>query len=455
MPLSRRDFLLGAAATGGLAAAGVGTAASAIDLGLGLSPQNATIDTIVVVMMENRSFDHFLGWLPGAAGTQQATYLDADIEDGGQPHDTRPWAPDYKGCGIDDPNHGRAAGRRQLGGEARDGSGFRKDNIDDYCLGYYGPADIPVWASIANQATVFDHYFCSVLGPTYPNRWYMHAATSGGRTSNDFPTDDPMAGFRETTIWDRCNAAGVSWAYYYSNLPFVGLYGADFVLPNLANIRHVSSFYADAEAGRLPNVCFVDPFFTVEGLANDDHPHADIRLGQQFLAGIVRSFADSRHWQSGALFINYDEWGGFFDTVVPGRAKDDDRKSDVLADDFSQLGFRTPATVISPYAKRGAIAKHTYDHTSILKFIEWRFGMAPLTKRDASARNIGEVLDFESPDKSDLEIDLYIAPPDARIPCAADETFEPIDLVAIRDQGIAEAVGLRTDYRFEDSYRSF
>ncbi len=266
----------------------------------------------------------------------------------------------------------------------------------------------------------------------------------------------PVESAQDTTIWDRCNEAGVTWAYYYSNLPVIGLYGERLAVRHLDKVRHVSAYYADAAAGRLPQVCFVDPFFvTPEGLANDDHPHADIRLGQQFLADVVGAFAESPQWARGALFVNYDEWGGFFDTAVPPAAKDDDRKSANLAEDFSQRGFRTPATVVSPYAQRGRIAPHTYDHTSILRFIEWRYGLAPLTRRDARARNIGEVLDFQHPVFEPAAIPAYQAPPDARIPCAVEEGFEGSDLMQIETSGLAEALGLRTDFRFADSYRSF
>ena len=301
----------------------------------------------------------------------------------------------------------------------------------------------------------FKSYFCSVLGPTYPNREYMHAATSGGRKDNSFPSN-PIVGFQDTTIWDRCNERGVSWAYYYSNLPVIGLYGERLALRHADKVRHVSAFYADAAAGRLPQVCFVDPFFVQpEGLANDDHPHADVRLGQHFLADVIGAFQESPQFARGALFVNYDEWGGFFDTVVPGRAADDDRASADLAEDFAQLGFRIPATVVSPYARRGHQAPHPYDHTSILKFIEWRFGFAPLTRRDAAARNIGEAFDFSQAPNLDPVVPAYQAPPDARIPCAVEEGFEGSDLMHLETSGLTSALRLRTDWKFEHSYRSW
>lgn len=451
-PLTRRDLLKASAAAAGLAAVG-GPAALAKPKPLG-SPADAPVDTVVVVMMENRSFDHYLGWMKRAEGTQDGlTYLD----DAGTAHPTTHWAPDYKGCGHLDPGHGWNHGRVQLAPDGvKDASGFIREGSrnDDFALGYYTADDLPVWKALTEQATIFDHYFTAVLTSTYPNREYMHAASSGGRKGNSFPSN-PIVGFQETTIWDRCIEAGVDWAYYYSNLPVIGLYGERLTLRHPHRVRHISSYYADAAAGRLPNVCFVDPFFVApEGLANDDHPHADVRLGQHFLADVIGAFQESPQFARGALFVNYDEWGGFFDTVVPGRAADD-LASDDLAEDFAQRGFRTPATVVSPYAPRGAIARKDYDHTSILRFIEWRFGFAPLTARDAAARNIGEVLDFEMTPNLDPVVPPYVSPPDARIPCAVEEGFEGSDLMLIQTTGLADALGLRTDHAFADSYRSF
>ena len=455
MPISRRDLLKAVVAAGGLAA--LGNEAKAVEHllaapthGLPL-PANSPINTIVVLMMENRSWDHFFSWIKG---TSDAEHPVAYYDSNGVPHYTQHWGEggmnDYKGCGYSDPGHGWSAGRVQFNDGAIDGFAKQGSGNDDYALGYYRPKDIPVWSAIAEQTTMFKHYYCSVLGPTYPNRWYMHAATSGGRKSNDF-APNPIEGWPEKTIWDACNEAGVSWAYYYSNLPVIGLYGERMMVRNGAHIRHISSYYADAAAGVLPQVCFVDPFFVADqGLANDDHPHADIRLGQQLIADVVSSFVDGPQWTQGALFINYDEWGGFFDTSVPPTAADD-----LAAQGFDQLGFRTPAAVISPFAT-GGLAPHTYDHTSILKFIEWRYGLPSLTARDAAARNIGEVLDLSlDPTKVDKpEIPNYTAPADARIPCEAHEV--PVsDLLTARDAGVFDAIGLRTDYRFADSFRSF
>jgi phospholipase C len=405
-------------------------------------------------MMENRSFDHFLGWMPGSIHDRSRTYVDADGAEFTPYH----LDGDFRGCGHPDPGHGWSQGRTQLGPN-RDASGFLASGSgnDEFAVGYYNGEDIPVWQALTTQGTTFDQYFCSVLTSTWPNRSYQHGATSNGRTGNSPPTTP--AGYPEPTIWDRCNDAGVTWAYYYSNLPFIGLYGYRYMAGQAANVRHVSTFYEDAASGKLPQVCFVDPFFTTpaEGIGNDDHPLADIRLGQQFLSGVVGSFAAGPQFEKGALFVNYDEWGGFFDTVIPSVAPDDH-----AALGFGQRGFRTPAVVVSPYARKGAISSQLvpgaeYDATSILKFIEWRFGFEPLTSRDAAARNIGEVLVLDgSKAPEDVDIPSYKAPPDAYMACFVEEAAPAAvsEWETLLESGFFDALRLRTDYKLRDSFAS-
>ena len=130
----------------------------------------------------------------------------------------------------------------------------------------------------------------------------------------------------------------------------------------------------------------------------------------------TRAFSSGPQWASGALFVNYDEWGGFYDHVVPPSVLDA-RQSTNLANDYGQLGFRTPAIALSPWLRRGTVNSTQFEHTSILKFLEWRFDLAALSMRDANANNIGTAFDFESaPDTSELEIPFYVAPPEARMP---------------------------------------
>ena len=157
---------------------------------------------------------------------------------------------------------------------------------------------------------------------------------------------------------------------------------------------------------------YIDPKFLDEGSGSsaDDHPHADIRAGQAFINSVYKAVTTSPNWARTALVINYDEWGGFFDHVVPGTAPD--ARPDLQT---GLRGFRVPAMLISPLARRGYVAHGTYDHTSVLKMIEWRFGLPALTPRDAAAANIAEVLDFAHP--ANLAASSYPVPSFVGAPC--------------------------------------
>src|SRR2546427_4056063 len=279
MKINRRDFLRGAAGASG--AALLGRTARSDSVGLrpqdeGLSslpsPEASGIQHIVVVMMENRSFDHFLGWLPNADGRQEGlTYLDAR----GTAHSTHPLAPDFTGCRHPDPDHSYAGGRVQYDRGAMDGF-LRSGANDEYAIGFYGEEDRPFSSALARHFTTLDHSFCSILGPTFPNRLFLHSAQTD-RLSNTLVLSTLP------TIWDRLAAADLSARYYFSNLPFLALWGAKYIPIS----RPYLQFLADAAAGTLPAVSFIDPRFTdltPDNGGNDDHPPADIRAGDTFLA---------------------------------------------------------------------------------------------------------------------------------------------------------------------------
>ncbi|HET7722971.1 MAG TPA: alkaline phosphatase family protein, partial [Acidimicrobiales bacterium] len=331
--MRRRTFLKGAAAGLGLTAAGSATTASGRALAnlvlpsLGLDPPSprTPVEHLVVLMMENRSVDHYLGWYnaenPAFDARQTAAYPDAE----GNLVSTRDWGagsgqPNYHGRGHPDPDHGWNGGRHERNGGACDGWLDPRTGNDDFALSCYGSADLPVWAQLTRGYQTYDRWFCGILGPTYPNRYYLHSATAGGMKNNDFPPEAAAAqgrpewihGWDWPTIWTLMDRAGMSSAYYFSNLPTLGLWGER----HADKGRHISQFYADAAAGVLPQVSYLDPWFIAPaGVANDDHPHADIRLGQGFLSDVVEAFLTSPLFRKSALVITYDEWGGFWDHV--------------------------------------------------------------------------------------------------------------------------------------------
>jgi phospholipase C len=395
--MRRREFLQRAALAGGLAVGMAGllhpdtilaeaTKASRVPVP---DPRNVPLDTIVVLMMENRSFDHYLGWLPGADGRQAGlTYTDA----AGVGHDTHRLAPDFQGCAHPDPDHSWTGGRQQLDGGRMDGF-LRSGENDVFSIGYYAEQDLPFMPSVAREFTTFDRFFCSLLASTYPNREYMHAAQSYGMVDNTLPFGPTGLGFPDSTIFAALAAKGISNRYFYTDIPVSALWGA----PGLARSGQVQEYYERCAAGTLPSVSFVDPAFNGEeqGTSGDEHPHGDVRLGQAFMADVVHSFIESPQFKRGALFIVYDEWGGFFDHVRPPRVPDE-RSSADLALDFGQMGLRIPAVAVSPYVRRGHVDHNIYGFESILKLIRYRFGLAPLTTRDRYARNIVRSFDFES-----------------------------------------------------------
>jgi phospholipase C len=357
------------------------------------NPANSRIDHVVVVTMENRSFDHLLGWLPNSDGKQAGlTYVDNQ----GVAHPTYSLSGDYIGCPHPDPDHSYDGGRVEYDHGKMDGF-LRAGANDIYSIGYYGQKDIPFYAALARHYTTCDRYFASILGPTFPNRLFLHAAQTDRLSNTPALTTLP-------TIWDRLAAAGVSANYYYSNLPFLGLWGPKYV----GIARPYDDFLLAASAGTLPAVSFVDPIYTVldDGTGNDDHPHADIRKGDRFLYDIFAAVANGPKWPNTVFVVNFDEWGGFFDHAAPPRAAAPNNVDPDLVNGKALLGLRVPTVIASPFSagqpNDPRVSALVFDHTSVLKLIEWRWGLAPLTARDASndVRNLAYALNFENPNNS-------------------------------------------------------
>src|SRR5207247_576905 len=330
-PLPRRAFLSAAAAAAG------GLALACVDRATGVAmlppltasrlpdPEASGIEHVVLVMMENRSFDHFLGWLPGANGRQAGlTYIDS----AGTGHATYPLAPDFQGCGHADPDHSYEGGRVEYDGGACDGW-LRANDI--FSIGYYQADDLPFLGRAVPQWTSFDRYFCAIMAPTFPNRVYQHAGQTD-RISNTLDLSTLP------TTWDRLAARGLEGRYYCGDVP--------------------------APAAPIPE------------------------------ADRVAGNADGLR------------------------------------------GFRTPALLISPFARRARTSHHLYDHTSLLRLIEWRWSLEPLTVRDRTAHNLARELDFAQPLLAAPE---YAVPPVIPTPCPARPmaiaTTAPPSAALIRSRG--------------------
>ena len=361
------------------------------------------IDHVVVLMQENRSFDSYLGQLH--IGGQPAA--EAEPATASNPNPANPLGPavaafhQTRYCEVADLEHSWTGAHKEVDGGAMDGftgaNVTAADPTGARTMGYYTQADLPYYYGLYSTFAMADHYFSSVLGPTFPNRFFLLAGTAFGHIRNDLP---PLDGFTQRSVFNLLDEANVSWRVYYSDLlPFAD----EFSYVRAHDPGHlfpVAQYYADAASGQLPQVSFVDPMLAGDGATtNDEHPPANVQVGQAFTAGVIDALFHSPEWTSSALFLTYDEDGGFYDHVPPPAAPVPDGIAPMLrAGDtpaaYDRYGVRVPAVVVSPYARRGFVSHVVYDHTSILRFIETRFGLPALTQRDAAADPMLGMFDF-------------------------------------------------------------
>ena len=441
---SRRRFLQIAAASTGLAVTGTDLLSQAVANASSMVRPGGSrgIKHIVILMMENRSFDHFLGWLPGADGRHDMRFVSA-VD--GNTYPNYPLAPDFQGCGYSDPDHswegwlvqhnyGKMDGFLQRPTTPANNPGVTLAAANTFPAGYYTNRnrngsrklvpDLPVIGALAEHYTTLDRYFCSFAGETFPNRFYQHA----GQTDRDHNSEAPSV---LPTIWDQLspipNDQGIpTGGYYYRDQPFLALWATPAIVPGAtfkyqaffhpfsdadaatAALSAGTSFIAACENGTLPNVCYIDPAFDNEGngTAGDDHPLADIRLGERFIADAYHALADNGYLDDTVFIVTFDEWGGFYDHVPPPRVIDDTNPANVmhagdgttptdgqLIPDYRQLGFRVPGLVITNLAHPRRVAHEgPFEHSSSLALIESTFGLNPLTARDKHARNIADIL---------------------------------------------------------------
>jgi len=442
--LSRRKFLLISAASSGLAITGTDLLSQAVANATSTIRPNGSqgIQHIVILMMENRSFDHFLGWVPGVDGRHDLTYVSA-VD--GNTYPNYPLAPDFQGCGYSDPDHswegwlvehnyGKMNGFLQRPTTPADNPGVTLAAANTFPIGYYtnfhfdgrrkALPDLPVTGALAESYMTLDRYFCAFAGETYPNRFYQHA----GQTDRDHNSEVAST---LPTIWDQLspipNSNGIpTGGYYYQDAPFLALWASPAIEPgatfkyqafmhpfsdanaDTAALSSGTSFVDACQNGTLPNVCYIDPAFDNEGTgtSGDDHPLGDIRLGERFIADAYHALADNGYLDSTVFIVTFDEWGGFYDHVPPPQVIDDTNPADVnhsgdsttptdgqLYPNYRQLGFRVPGIVVSNLARPHQVVHDgPFEHCSSLALIESTFGLTPLTARDRNALNLRDIL---------------------------------------------------------------
>jgi phospholipase C len=270
-------------------------------------------------------------------------------------------------------------------------------------MGYYNQDDLPYYYELATQFATSDRFFASLLSGTQPNRLYLFTGTSFG---NVRPVDPPAGGWAQKTIFEQLNDGGVLWKYYYQdNSAFIGSFSIWNDPASQGRVRNINEWYtilADPNADRL-----LAPVVYIEHaskLALDEHPGSGTnnQAGAANTKKIIDALMHSAAWQSSIFILTYDEGGGLYDHVPPYQVPAPDTIAPILQpgdaqDDFTHSGMRLPIIVISPWVRPHFVSHTPREFGSILKLIETRFNLQPLTQRDAAADNMLEFFDFSTP----------------------------------------------------------
>jgi phospholipase C len=445
------------------------------------------IEHVVVLMLENRSFDHLFGFRPGVEGLKGTEF---NLLDPSKPESSTNRAfhvtggANYATESGQGPGHSIAAANDQICNNKNGPSaafparnnGFVKNYVlelhndkvgsptDDEIAAVmeaFQPNRLPAINALADAFCVCDHWFSEVPGPTQPNRLFMHSATSAGYVHNDWKHI-----FNQRTIYNNLEDAGKTWATYDFDLNEVRNFSQ--VNKRTANFKRFDpTFAADAKAGKLPNYSFILPRFNNGAQpANDQHAPNDVRYGDQFIADVYAALVQNADaWKKTVLIITYDEHGGYYDHVVPPsqNVPNPDGINSPLPHDpkwvtpfnFDRLGFRVPAVIASPWVQKGVVDSTQYQHTSVLATLKKLFGLNGfLTKRDESARSFDHLFTALQNPREDYpkELPRVALPP---LPSRDDPLHpanQPLDamqrewihglhLMAARSQGAAGALG--------------
>jgi phospholipase C len=368
------------------------------------------IEHIVVLMMENHSYDNRLGMLfrRGADGfrigrnglpTAANPYPDGQVQHAFRMPTT---------CQLSArPSQEWTASHNAYDNGRMDGfvstpiDPLTTEIVGGVAMGYWQAEDQPFYYSLYRHFPIADRYFCSVLGQTFPNRRYLLAATSIGQIDDTTPalTDYPANG----TIFDELDKQGITWKDYISSAvptsSSLALFPQLYLKNATTKIVLNTEFFTDAAAGTLPNYCLVEPDY---GHQSEENPQ-NIAVGEEFAASVVNAVINGPAWDRTALLLTYDEHGGYYDHVPPPRAIPPDSIGPDLVpgengfDGFGRYGFRVPFTLVSPWARKDFVSHDVYDHTSILKLVETKWNLPALTFRDANAAPLLDLLDLRRP----------------------------------------------------------
>jgi phospholipase C len=383
-------------------------------------------DHLIVVMMENHSFDNLLG----ALSAKRPEVDGLTFNSSGQALNSNPGAGHMPAevHSFPLPNTAQAknvtqswkATHEQIDGGAMDGFVRSSGAIEP--MGYYTPELLPFAYSLADSFTLANRWFCSVPGPTYPNRRFLLAGTAFGATTTDVSSlfDPPPP---HGTIFDVMSNHNISWCDYFTDVPMTAVIPS-IVVKHAAHHATIDKFFHDCQAGTLPAVSFVDPGVGVvpsitstlaflpppvkailevlganfpDPSETEENPQ-NMFFGEVWAYQVAHAVTRSPRWNRTLLIYIYDEHGGYYDHVAPPRVIPPDNIPPSLSagdppGSYDMYGPRVPAIVVSPYSKPGGVTNKVYDHTSVLATIEYKWNLPALTARDANALTIMDFLD--------------------------------------------------------------
>ena len=419
------------------------------------------IEHVVVLMLENHSFDQMLGSL-------SVVYKDLD---GIDPKKLRsnPDYPDASKLIVQsetrltsislDPAHEFVNVNHQL---ANGGTGFVRDYVqaDPNCtdeekaqiMGYFPLDFLPVLHKLARNFTVCDRWFSSMPGPTWPNRFFVHSGTCKGHVK--MPSgifDANWHCYDQTTLYDRLSEQGISWKIYHD-----GEAQTLVMVHQLVHFEHyheMDKFFEDtdpdSDPASFPQFSFIEPCYSGKG-QNDQHPPTDIMKGELLLAKVYNALRRKEElWKKTLLVVVYDEHGGFYDHVVPPKTVAPDDLTDEFA--FDSLGVRVPAILVSPWVDPGVV--HTdYDHTSLLKYLTDKWGLGPLGDRTAQANSFGPELERRGEARTDTPsqfADALLGPLELPNPIVNENQKALVSFSQVLEKGMADvedfaAIGSRS-----------